>query len=363
MTRTQIQDKFDKLKARVTFAGSETQLTVTIEASRDNLPEVMNLVATVVRRPDFPATELEQLRSETVTALEAQRREPDHVARNALSRHGNPHPKGDVRYVSTFDEAIADARAMTLERVQAFHRDFYGAGHGEFAAVGDFDAAALKAQLATLFGEWKSARPYARVPNPLYVMPAGEQRPATPDKANAFFTARLRFPMKDDMPNYAALMVVNRIVGADTDSILWKRVREKDGVSYGVGSGLTASAHEIHGTWTVSAIYAPENVKRLEAAIREELARLQKDGFTARELEDAKNGLAQARRLTLAQDRNVATLLTQQMEVNRTMDYLANLDRAIAAVTLEQANATFRTFIDPSKLALVYAGDWSKAPK
>jgi len=139
----------------------------------------MKLVATVVRKPDFPATELEQLRNESVTALEAQRREPDEVAKNALFRHGNPHPRGDVRYTATFDESIADVKGVTLERVRAFHRDFYGASSAEFAAVGDFDAAALKAQLATLFGDWTSAKPYARVPNPLYTMPPVELRPDT----------------------------------------------------------------------------------------------------------------------------------------------------------------------------------------
>jgi zinc protease len=316
-----------------------------------------------VRKPDFPAAELEQLKNESVTALEAQRREPDEVAKNALARTGNPHPRQDVRYVATFDESIADVKGVTLERVRAFHNDFYGASNAEFAAVGDFDPAALKAQLATLFGDWKAARPYARVPNPVYTMPPGEQRLETPDKANAYFTARVRFAMRDDAPDYAAALVANRIVGADTDSILWKRIREKDGLSYGVGSGVTASPHEDHGWWTVSAIYAPQNVKRLEAAIREELVRLQKDGFTARELEDAKNGLAQARRLSLAQDKNVATQLVGQLELGRTMEFTAGLDRAIAAVTLEQANAAFRKYIDPARLATVYAGDWTKTPK
>jgi zinc protease len=361
MTRTQIQDTFDKLKARVTFEGTHTELVVNIETSRENLPEVVKLVGTIVRKPDFPATELEQYRNERLTDIEADRREPDQVARNALARAGSPHPRGDPRYVPTFDESIADMRGVTLEQVRAFHRDFYGAGAAQFAVVGDHDPAAVKAQLAQLFGDWKATRPYARVPNPLYAMPAGEQRLETPDKANAFFTARLRYPMRDDAPDYAAALVANRIVGADTDSILWKRVREKEGVSYGVGSNVAASSHEDHSAWTVSAIYAPQNVKRLEAAIREELTRLQRDGFTAQELQDAKNGLMQQRRLALAQDRTVALQLTQQLELGRTMDYVAGVDKAIAAVTLEQANAAFRKYIDPAKLAFVYAGDFAKA--
>ena len=362
MTRTQIQDAFDKLKARVNIQGTGSAVVVTIETSRENLPGVMKLLATILRNPDFPAAELEQLRNERVTDLEADRKEPDQVARNALARASNPYPKGDVRYVASFDEQIADLNAVTLERVRAFHKDFYGASSGEFAAVGDFDAAALKAQLAELFGGWKSARPYKRVPDPLYAMTAGEQRLQTPDKANAFFTMRLRVALRDDSPDYAALLVANRILGDDTDSVLWKRVREKEGVSYGIRSSVNSSSFEEHTAWTTSAIYAPQNVKRLEAAIREELERLRRDGFTAKELQDAKNGLRQAHRLELAQDRIVASNLTQQLETGRTMAFLEGLDKAIAAVTLDQANAALRKYVDPAKLVLVFAGDFAKSP-
>ena len=360
MTRTQIQDAFDKLKSRVAFTGSETRMTVSIETTRDNLPEVMKLVAKVVRSPEFPAAELEQLKNELVTAVESQRREPDAVARDALSRHGNPYPKGHVLHERTFDEEIAGLKALTPEHVRTFHRDFYGTGNAELAAVGDFDPSQLRAQLAELFGGWKSAAAYSRVPSPHYAVAPTELRLETPDKANAYFTAQMRFPMRDDAPDYAAALVANRIVGGGTGSILWRRIREKEGVSYGVGSQFGASSHDPHAVWTAFAIYAPQNAKRLEDAFREELARITRDGFTEKELQDAKGGLLQGRRLSLAQDRDLTVALVSQLELGRTMDYVAGVDRAIEAVTLEQANAAFRKYLDPSKLVTVYAGDFAK---
>ncbi|HET6263747.1 MAG TPA: pitrilysin family protein, partial [Usitatibacter sp.] len=361
LTRSQIQDAFDRLKARVAINGDERRLTVTVETTREGLPEALKLVAKVVRNPDFPATELEQLRNELVTDLESKRKEPDAVATNALDRQGNPYPKGDVRYTAGFDEEIADLRAVKLESVRAFHKDFYGADRAELAVVGDFEPAALRAQLEDLFGGWKSARPYTRVPNPVYAAAPTELRLETPDKANAFFVTRLRFPMRDDAADYAAALVANRIIGGGTGSILWGRIREKEGVSYGVGSGMQASSFEPHAVWTAYAIYAPQNVKRLEDAFREELARAHRDGFTPQQLQDGKNGLLQARRLSLAQDRDLATSLTGQLETGRTMEYVAGIDRAIEAVTLEQVNAAFRKYVDPQKLVLVYAGDFRKA--
>ena len=360
MTRAQIQEAFDKLKARVSFAGGSTRTTVTIEATRDNLPAVMDLVAKVLRNPEFPAAELESLKIERVTALEGQRKEPDALARDALGRHGDPYPKGHVLHDNSFEESIADMKAVTLDRVRAFHKDFYGIDHADLAAVGDFDSAALKAQLASAFAGFKAAKPYKRVPMPYYAVTPAEQRLQTPDKANAFFAAQARFPLRDDAPDYAAALVANRAIGGGPGSILFQRIRTRDGTSYGVGSNLQASSNEPNAVWVAFAIYAPQNVKKLEDAFREEVGRVFRDGFTEKELNDAKAGLLQSRRLSLAQDRDLAGALTAQIELGRNMDYISSVDRAIEAVTLDQANAAFRKYIDPSKLVFVYAGDFAK---
>jgi zinc protease len=360
LTRAQIQQAFDRLKARVAFTGSDTALTVTIETTRDNVAEVMKLAAKLLRSPDFPAPELEQLRTERLTAIDAQRREPEVLARNAMQRHGNPYPKGHVRYAETLDEEAADLRSLTVERLRAFHRDFYGVANAQLAAVGDFDAAALRAQLDELFGGWKAAKPYTRVPSQAYAVEPKDIRIETPDRSNAYFASSLRFALQDDAPDYPALLLANRIAGGGPGTVIYVRLRVKEGLSYGAGSILNVSAHEPHGVWVAFAIYAPQNVKRLESAFQEELARVYNTGFTQQEFQDGKSGLLQARRLSLAQDRELAGFLTTQLELDRKMDHVAAIDRAIEAATLEEVNAAFRKYIDPAKLVKVYAGDFAK---
>jgi zinc protease len=361
LTRQQIQDEFDRLKAQVNFRGDSTTLAVSIETTRESLPAVLKLVTSVVRRPTFPETELEVLRNERITGLESQRREPDAVGRLALARHGNPYPKGHVRYVPAFDEAIANLRAATLAQVKAFHAGFYGADSASFAAVGDFDGEAVTAVLREGLGHWKSAKPYKRVPNPSYAMPPTQLKLETPDKANAYFASQLRFALRDEDPDYAPMLLANYIVGGGTGSMLWKRIREKEGVSYGVGSGFFASPYEPSANWIATAIYAPQNAKRLDQAFREELARVMRDGFTAQEAQDAKNGLLQRRVLERAQDASLAGILANMLEIDRTMAFSAMVDRQLAATTPEQASAAFRKYVDPAKLASIYAGDFAKA--
>jgi zinc protease len=363
MSRQDIQDAFDKLKARVTFAGDNAAVAVNIETTRENLPRVMDLVAKVLREPTFPASELDQLKNERVTDIESQRKEPNAIARLTLGRYGNPYAKGHVRYEPTFDESIADINAVTVDRVKGFYATFYGVDSADFAAVGDFDAAALKAQLESIFGGWKSKTPYVRVANPIYRLEPTSQKVETPDKANAFFMTVARIPLRDDDPDYPAFLVANHIFGGGTGGIVWKRIREKEGISYGINSGMNANSFEQHSTWTTAAIYAPQNLERLQKAYAEEIGRVVKEGFTAEELKDGKAGLLAQRRLARAQDAGLANALAAYLELDRTMEYQAKVDRAIEGVTLEQVNAAFRKYIDPSKLATVYAGDFAKAAK
>jgi zinc protease len=361
MTRQEIHDALDKLKARVSFSTpSAAVVDVTIETTHENLAQVLKLVSKLLREPTFPATELEQLRNEVMTTVQAQLKEPTPLARLALQRHGNPYPKGDVRYVPDFNEQMALARALTVDDVKAFHARFYGADHGEVAVVGDMDAAAMPALLGSLLGDWKSTTPYTRVPRPYYDVTPETIRIDTPDKANAFFTAGLQFHMQDTDPDYAAMLVANRLLGGGPGSQLWQRIREKEGLSYGIGSGVTVSPYEARASFTTSAIYAPQNLARLEKAYKEELALAAAKGFTEERLRDAKTGLLQARTLQRAQDAQLADTLTDRLDVDRTLAFDKKVDADIAAVTLAQVNAAFRKHVDPEKLTTVRAGDFTK---
>jgi zinc protease len=363
MSRGEIRDALDRLKARVSayaYPGGAV-VAVDITAKRDGFLEVLKIVADMLRRPSFPATEFEQLKKEYATQIEAQRREPNSVGYNALERQGNPYRPGDVRYAQSFDEQLAEVGATTLEQVKGLHARFYGGEYSYLAIVGDFDPASTKALLSSLFGDWKSGAPYTRVPRPLFEPAPASLKFETPDKAQAFFGARLGFPMQDNSPEYAAVMVANRMLGGEPSSVLWQRIREKDGLSYGVYSQVYSSPYEPRTQFDVNAILAPQNLAKLEAAFNEEIERIRKDGFSAEKLKDAKAGMLQARKLEYAQDGSVSNSLVQHARVNRTLDFDAELDREIEAVTLDQVNAVFRKYVDPAKLVTVRAGDFAKA--
>lgn len=363
-TRQQIQDELDRLKARASVGGGAGSVFASIETTRENLPAVMRLVAEVLREPSFPENEFEQLKEEELAEIEQQRTEPQAIAFNAIARHLNPYPKGDVRYVATPDEQIEEVKNVKLDEVKKFYEEFYGASQGELTVVGDFDEQEVKTLVAELFDNWKSRRPYRRIANVYHDVAAINKSFETPDKANAVFTAGLNLPLRDDDPDYPALVLGNYMLGGGfLNSRLAVRIRQKEGISYGVGSQLQASSLDKAGTFFGFAIYAPENVTRLETAFKEEIERMLKDGFTAEEVAAAKSGWLQSRQVSRSQDRELAGRLNSYLFLNRTLAWDRELEKRVEALTPEQIVAAMRRHIDPSKISIIKAGDFAKAAK
>ncbi|HZT60395.1 MAG TPA: pitrilysin family protein [Pyrinomonadaceae bacterium] len=361
-TRQQIQDELDRLKARAFVFGGPTQAGVQIETTRENLPAVMRLVAEVLREPSFPADEFEQLKRQQLAAIEQQRSEPTQIAFTAFNRTLSPYPKGDVRYVSTPDEDVAEIGATTLDDAKQFYKDFYGASNATLTVVGDFDKDEVAKLAKDLFGDWKSPRPFTRVPSVYKDVAPVNQSFNAPDKANAFFAAGLNLNIRDDSPDYPALVLGNYMLGGGfLNSRLATRIRQKEGLSYGVGSGLSISSFDQYGRFMATAIYAPQNVNRLEAAFKDEIARMLRDGFTAEEVEAAKSGFLQSRQVSRAQDNELASRLNGYLFLGRTLQWDADLEAKIKALTPEQINAAMRKYIDPAKITIVKSGDFAKA--
>jgi len=353
-TRQQLSDELERLKVSGRVGGSGGSFQTT----RPNLEAALRLAAHVLKEPSFPESEFEQLRKLTITAVEGQLAEPDARASEALSKHFNAYPPGDWRYTPTLEESIANVKAAKLEDLKRFHHEFYGAQAAEIAIVGDFDADRIASVLKELFADWKAAKPYAHVPTKHASVAAVDLVVATPDKENAIFLARQNLDLRDDDADFPALYVANYILGggAGLDSRLGNRLRQKEGLSYGAGSGVSAPSIDRTGTWSVYAIAAPQNIAKVEAGFKEEVTRALKDGFTAEELANAKSGIMQQRLQNRAQDGTLAGAWTGLLHLGRTFAFSRQFEDRLQTLTVDDVNAALRKHIDLSKVTIVKAG-------
>ncbi len=358
LTRAELSDAFEKLKVSGRVAGPGASFQTT----GPNLEGALRLAAEVLKTPRFDPAEFEQLRTQTITGIMAQLTEPAARASDELSKVFNIYPKGDWRYSPSLEESLANAKAAKLEDAKRFHDEFYGADPADIAIVGDFDEAKVTALLKELFAGWEPKVPFTRVEREFRDIPAVERAIETPDKENAVFIARENVNMRDDDADYPALYVADYIIGggAGFDSRLASRIRQKEGLSYGVGSELDVDSLDRAGAWTAYAIAAPQNVAKVESAFREELARAVKDGFTQAELDAAKSGILQIRAQNRSQDRALAGAWAANLFLGRTFQYSKDFEDKVKALTVEDVNAALRKHIDPAKVTIVKAGDFKK---
>ena len=358
LSRQQVQDRQTALKSTINIRGDAQAINVSIQSTRENFVAVIELVGDLLRNPILPANALEEVRQQALSGIEQSRKEPQALVSNTLERYGNPYPVGDLRAARTFDELVANLQAVNIEQVREIHRQFLGASNAQFAAVGAMDEAAVNAALARALGAWVSKTPFERAPRPLIPLTPMRQVLETPDKQNAVMVMRQPLPIRELDPEQAALLVANFIMGSASNSRLWTRIREKEGLSYDVRTQISFNPFEAASFFSCSAIFAPSNRAKVERAFEEELTRVERDGFTVAEIKEAKEGILNFRRLARAQDANLALTLATNAYLGRTFAIDRQVDDAITQVTPEQALLAWRKLIDPQRFVKALGGDF-----
>jgi zinc protease len=360
LTRQQLQDQLDKNLGTLGSSGSAGEATFAIQTKRDNLTAVIDLLRQVIRDPVFPAAELDILKQGHRSDLEQGLTEPQQLALKAVRRVLNPYPVGDVRYFPTGEEEIRMTDEVDATAIKKLYGDFIGAQAGTLVVVGDFDEEATMKALSGMLKGWKSKQSYERIARRGDVeVKADLIKIKTPDKANAFYFAGSVFPLRDDNPDYPALIIGNYIFGAGAlSSRLGDRIRQREGLSYGVGSSILASSLDTRATLTMSAIYNPANLEKIVTAVREELDKILESGVTQKELDDARKGFLQSQEVMRTDDSRLASVLESTLVADRTMEFYSQMEQRIVDLTPETVRYTLQKYIDPKRILTVVAGDW-----
>ena len=361
-SRQQIQDEMDKLKAQIHVSGGVNNASADIQTVEANLPGALKLAAEILREPSFPESEFEQVRQQLIASIEEGRSEPQVLAFRALQRRINSiYPRGDVRYVGTVDEEIEDLKKVTLDEARKFYQQFYGAAEGEFTVVGQFDKVEIQKLGEDLFGNWRAAAPYARILTPYRKIEAANVKIETPDKQNAMSVAGQMFKMSDEDPDYPAMIMANYILGGTFSARLVTRIRQKEGLSYGVQSEINVPTRDDGATFFAVAISNPENAPKVEASFMDEMGLTIKGGFTSEELAAAKKAWAEEEMVGRSQDGSLTRLLAARARWGRTMQFDQGLESKVAALTLDQVSAALGKALGTGTFIYVKAGDFKKA--
>ena len=360
-SREELQAAFDELKASVSVSGGSTGAGAGILTTKKNLAAVMELTEEIFKHPTFDSEELKVLKEEMIVGLEQEKQQPTSRVFRELGNHLNPYSPGHPYYQISIDDEIAQIRSVTSKDLHAFHTRFIGGQDAEASVVGDFDIDEINTQLNKMMAGWSSNTVYQRIESRVADTNSINRFIDTPDKSGAAFGAMIKFKLRDDHPDYPALEMANQMFGGGfISSRLANRLRQQDGLSYGAGSWFNASSYDENATFGAYAICAPENLARVEVGFKEELAKVLDKGFTQQELNDARTGILQNSRIDRAKDGRLVRTLSGNIDLNRTMQWDKNYEKAVMDLSVEDVNAAVKRHLSMEGISIIKAGDSEK---
>jgi zinc protease len=357
MDASQIKAYLQQLDASIRFSSSAGFLSASLEFPAQNAAAVIAFMNDLLRRPAIEQTVFERNQRAMIANILPLKTNPNSLAANLMERNHRAHyPAGDPREVRLLSDTERQMREATPTQLAAHWRRFGSAQHGEFVLAGPIDLAPVQTQLQTMWADWGSSEPHTAW-NSEHAAPAGEAfaKLQVAEKANATYSARIAFPFDQRHPDFAPLLA-----GVEMMSRLglFDRIREKEGISYGVGSSLDAPWHGNAGSIDIYASLAPQNLDRLRTAVRDVLAQTREKGYSFLEISMAKSAILARRKNRLTQPANAIDTIAFNLREDRALDANKEFDERYEKLDAASVNAALKKYLDVSLLREVVAGSF-----
>jgi zinc protease len=173
------------------------------------------------------------------------------------------------------------------------------------------------------------------------------------EKANATYTARIAFPLDQRHPDFAPLLAGMEIMSRLG---LFQRIREQEGLSYGVSSWLDAPWYGNAAAININASFAPQNLDRLRTAVREVLTETREKGYSLLIVSGAKSAILARRKDRLTQPANAIDTIAFNLRESRAFDANKEFDERYEKLDATAVNAALKKYLDVSLLKEVAAG-------
>lgn len=338
----------DGLAASFRYSVSDDALSVSAQFLTENRDAAVDLLRQSLIQPRFDAEAIERVRAQVLSGLRSDEKNPQSIA----ARRFDGLIFGDHPYASSLDGTIETVSALTRDDLRAAHAATLARDRIYVSAVGDITEAELGTLLDKLLGDLPATG--AALPGPADpVFPGGVDVVDFPTPQSVVLFGQPGVGQED--PDFFAAFILDHILGGGGfESRLMTEVREKRGLTYGIYTYLADRDHAQ--TWSGSVASANDRVAEAVDVIRAEWTRLQTEGVTAEELENAKTYLTGAYPLRFDGNGTIANIIVGMQMRGLPIDYAATRNDKVNAVTLEDVNRVAREVLEPAALSFVVVG-------
>lgn len=338
----------DALAAEFRFRATSDSVGVSVQVLTENRDAAMELLRQALVSPRLDPDAIERVRGQVLAGLRSDAKDPDTIAARAFYTAAF----GDHPYASTGDGTIESVTALTRDDLLAAHRATMARDRLYVSAAGDISAE----ELGTLIDKLVGALPATGAPLPgpaPWTLAGGVAVTDFPSPQTTIVFGQKGLKRAD--PDFFAAVVMNEILGGGRFSArLMTEVREKRGLTYGIGTSLIPMDHAevLVGQFSASNDKAAEAI----AVIRDEWARMAAEGVTEAELEATKTYLTGSYPLRFDGNGSIASILVGMQMEGMAPDYVLTRNDKIRAVTLEDVRRVAARLLTPDALAFIAVG-------
>lgn len=320
-----------------------------------HIPKLLELMTDVLYNPSFSPEELEKIKTQTRSAIVANKEDPEAIAsdvRDALV-YGKDHPYGDLVTEKTVD-------AITLEDCKSYYKTYFRPNNAYLAIVGDIDLKEAKKLVKKHFGKWEMGT----VPAPVYPTPQPPEQTfvAMVDRGSAVqsvITVAHPVELKPGSPDAIKAGVMNNILGGGgLSSRLNQNLREHKAFTYGAYS--TLSSDKLVGLFDAELSVRNEVTDSAVVELLKELRRIREEPVEEAELTSAKAYISGSFGRSLENPATIANFAINTAKYNLPEDYYDNYVKNVAAVTPQDVQTVAEKLIHPDHAYIILVGKASE---
>ncbi len=339
----------DDLAASFSFSSDEDGVGVSVRFLSENRDQAIDLLKSALTSPRFDQAAVDRVRGQVLAGLRNDEKDPEVLAGRAFRALAF----ADHPYATSGDGTVESVTALTRDDIVAAHQGALARDRIYVAAAGDIDAATLGAVLDRLLGDL----PATGAPMPgqaaLQLAPGVTVKPFPGPQSVVLFG---HGGIKRDDPDFFAATILNEILGGGRFSArLMTEVREKRGLTYGIGTSL--ASYDLGQMMIGQMATANDTVAEGIDVIRAEWAKIAAEGVTAEELAATKTYLTGAYPLRFDGNGPIASILVGMQMIGLSSDYPKTRNQKVEAVTMEDVKRVAARLIQPDGLRFVVVGE------
>ncbi|MBL0924481.1 MAG: insulinase family protein [Sphingomonadaceae bacterium] len=360
LTSTQIAETEEKLGADVSVNSSLDRTVASVRAVRPNLAPSLDLLADVIKHPAFADKELERVRVQQLTRIQAENNQPQGIAIRQLPPllYGKDHPYGGPQTGSGYPETVA---SISKGDVAKFHASWVHPAKAEIFVVGDTSLKEIKPLLERRFGNWRPSAAPAPAKNFSAAIPAAQAKILLIDRPNSPQSLVLAGKVLDarGSDDLLTLRAANEIFGGDFLSRINMDLRETKGWSYGVRSQISGAEDRVP-----FFMFAPVQTNQTGPSIKVLMDQLKDFNGSKPVTPDELDKTIKGNVLELPGSYEQSAAVLAQMQADRLnkrpFTYAETLAGKYSALTAQGLNDEMRAKIDPAKITWLVVGDAAK---